>query len=115
MLTAQSRQKSFTDLSQRPLELEFGDHVLPRVSPTNGVIRFRAIGKLKIIERIGKLAYRLELPPSLSGVHNVFHISMLWKYLKDPDQILELPTLEVYEDMTVVSCPIHILECQSAS
>ena len=88
LLTAQSRQKSYANRWRRPLELEVGDHVFLKVMPKRGVVRFGKRGKLsqmyiepfEILERVGTVAYRLALPPSLSGVHEVFHISMLRKY-----------------------------------
>ena len=81
MLAAQSRQKSYADVRRRDLEFGEGDEVLLRVSPTKGVVRFGTKGKLSprfigpfvIKERVGKLAYRLELPESMRGVNDVFH------------------------------------------
>jgi transposase InsO family protein len=89
MLAAQSRQKSYADVRRRDLEFQVGNQVLLKVSPNKGVVRFgvkgklspRYIGPFPIVERVGKLAYRLELPNSMNGVHNVFHVSMLRKYL----------------------------------
>ena len=88
---AQSRQKSWADTNRRPLEFRTGDHVFLRISPIKGVIRFgtreklspRYIGPIEILDSVGDMAYRLALPPSLEGVHNVFHISQLRKYVKD--------------------------------
>ena len=84
LLMAQSRHKSYTDVRRRPLEFEVGDHVFLKVMPKRGVVRFdkcgklpRFIGPFEILERIGTVAYRLALPPSMSGVHEVFHVSML--------------------------------------
>ena len=65
-----------------------GDHIFLKVMPKRGVVRFgkhgklspRYIGPFKILERVGTISYRLALPPSLSGVHEVFHVSMLRKY-----------------------------------
>ena len=85
LLKAQSRHKSYAKVRHRPLEFEVGDHVFLKVMPTRGVVRFgkrgklapRFIGPFKILERVGTLTYRLALPPSMSGVHEVFHVSML--------------------------------------
>ena len=85
LLTAQSRQKSYADVRRRPLEFEFGDHVFLKVMPKKGVVRFgkcgklssRFIGPFEILERVGTVAFHLALPPSMSGVHEVFHVSML--------------------------------------
>ena len=97
LLTAQSRQKSYADKRQRPLEFEAGDHVFLKVMPKRGVVRFgkrgklssRFIGPFEVLERVGAVAYRLSLPPSLSGVHEVFHVSMLRKYTLDPAHVVD--------------------------
>ena len=78
-------------MRRRPLELEVDDHVFLKVMPKRGVVRFgkrgklspRVIGPFEILERIGTVAYRVALPPSMSGVHEVFHVSMLRKYIPD--------------------------------
>ena len=97
LLTTQSQQKSYVDVRRRPLEFEVGDHVFLKVMPKRGVVRFgkrgklspRFIGPFEILERIGTVAYRLALPPSMSGVHEVFHISMLRKYTPDPAHVVD--------------------------
>jgi hypothetical protein len=79
-----------------PLEFEAGDHVYLRVSPTRGVKRFGIKGKLVlcyispflILARLGNVAYHLELPPILAGVHNVFHVFQLMKYLSPPVDVV---------------------------
>ena len=88
LLTAQSRQKSYANRRRQPLEFEVGDHVFLKVRPKRRVVKFgkqgklapRYIGPFEGLERVGTVAYRLELPPSLSGVYEVFHVSMLQKY-----------------------------------
>ena len=90
---AQSQQKSYADKRRRDLEFEVGDHVYLKVSLLRGTVRFHVKGKLApryvgpypILARIGKLAYKLDLPPELSGVHPVFHVSQLCKCLKLPE------------------------------
>jgi ribosomal protein L21E len=85
MLTAQSRQKSYADVRRRALEFQVGDQVLLKVSPTKGILRFgtkgnlspRYVGPFPVVARVGKLSNRLDLPQSMRGVHNVFHVSML--------------------------------------
>ena len=87
--TAESWQKSYVDKRRRPLEFQVGDSVFLKAAPLKGVMRFgkkgklspRYVGPFKIIKRIGKVAYRLTLSPDLSAVHNVFHVSMLKKYV----------------------------------
>ncbi|GJQ98185.1 putative reverse transcriptase domain, ribonuclease H-like domain, aspartic peptidase domain protein [Tanacetum coccineum] len=89
LLTARSRQKSYADVRRKPMEFNVCDMVMLKVSPWKGVIRFGKRGKLsphyvgpfKIIERIGPVAYRLELSEKLYGIHNTFHVSNLKKCL----------------------------------
>jgi hypothetical protein len=84
---AQSRQKSYADLNQRDVPFEVGEYVYLRVSPLRGTKRFHIKGKLApryvwlylIIQRIRKVSYKLELPPELTGVHPMFHMSQLRK------------------------------------
>ena len=84
-------------MRRRPLEFENGDHVFLKVMPKRGVVRFdkrgklspRFIGPFEILERTDTVAYRLALPPSLSGVHEVFHVSMLQKYTQDPAHVVD--------------------------
>ena len=97
LLTAQSRQKIYADVRRRPLEFEVGDHVFLKVMPKREVVRFgkrgklspRFIGPFKILERVGTVTYRLALPPNMSSVHEVFHISMLRKYTPDPAHVVD--------------------------
>ena len=93
---AQDRQKSYADNRRKEIEFAVGDKVFLKIAPMKGIMRFgkkgklspRFIGPFEILERIGDLAYRLALPPNLSGVHNVFHVSMLRKYVYDPSHVL---------------------------
>ena len=97
MKIAQDRQKKWADAKRRPLEFAVGNHVFLKISPTRGVIRFgcsgklslRYIGPFNIIERVGEVAYRVALPPALDGVHDVFHVSQLRKYVQDDQHILD--------------------------
>ena len=68
------------------------------------------IGPFRIVERIGPVAYRLELPSELSRIHNVFHVSMLRKYVSDPSHVLETPPFELNEDMTFKVQPVDIVD-----
>jgi hypothetical protein len=80
---AQSQQKSYADKRRRDISFEVGDFVYLKVSPMRGTCRFKVKGKLapryvgpfKIVDRGGEVAYQLELPPQLSDVHDVFHVS----------------------------------------
>jgi hypothetical protein len=118
MLAAQSRQKSYADVRRRELEFAVGDQVLLKVSPTKGVVRFGTTGKLSpryigpfaITARVGSLAYRLQLPDSMSGVYNVFHVSMLRKYLRDPEHKIDLEPIRVQHDLSVECHPMRILD-----
>ena len=86
--------------------------------PKRGVVRFGKRGKLspmfigpfEILERIGTVAYRLALPPSMSGVHEVFHVSMLQKYTPDPAHVVDWGQIEVDTDGTFEEGPVCILD-----
>ncbi|XP_042448934.1 uncharacterized protein LOC122033838 [Zingiber officinale] len=112
------RQKSYADRRRRLLEFSVGDHVFLRVSPTKGVKRFglrgklapRYIGPFEILERIGAVAYRLALPPSLAGVHDVFHVSMLRRYVPDPTHVLADIPVPVQPDISYEEVPVRILD-----
>ena len=127
MQVAQSRQKTYADVWRRPLEFQIGVHVFLKVSPTKGIKRFGIKGKLsrikgklspkyigpfEILGKVGNVAYRLALPPTLEGVHDVFHISMLGKCIADPNQVIELPPQHLEKDLNYVEHPIKILDAQ---
>ena len=105
--TAASRQKSYADPKRRDVEFQVGDYVFLKVSPMKGVMRFgkkgklapRYIGPFEILERIDMVAYRLDLPPNMSQVHPVFHISMLRKYISYPSHVLQPLSVELNEDL----------------
>jgi hypothetical protein len=75
-----------------------------------GKLAPRYIGPFKVLERRGEVAYQLELPESLSGVHDVFHVSQLKKYLHVPKEQIPLEGLLVKENLTYEEYPIRILE-----
>ena len=118
MTTAQSRQKSYADRRRKPLEFQVGDYVFLKVKPFSGIVRFgkkgklapRYIGPFLILERIGAVSYRLELPSELKRVHDVFHVSMLRKYVPDDSHVLPLERVEVNENATYKTQPIQILD-----
>jgi hypothetical protein len=91
-----SCQESYANKRRRPLEFEVRDHVYLMVSPMKGTKRFGVKGKLSphyiepfpILERCGTVAYKMELPPSLVGVHDIFHVSQLKKCLKAPMDVV---------------------------
>ena len=115
---AQTRQKSYADGKRRDLTFSVDDYVYLKVSPMRGVRRFNVKGKLapryigpfKVLERKGEVAYRLELPTNLSGVHDVFHISQLKKCLQVSEEQARLDGLEVQEDLTYTEHPVKILD-----
>jgi hypothetical protein len=118
ILTAQSRQKSYTDKRRRPLEFEVGDHIYLQVSPMKGVRRIGIKGKLApcyiglypIIDKYGPTSYQVELPSKLSGVHNVFHVSQLKGCLKPPTDVVVEDTIPLEPDLTYKTCPIKVLD-----
>ncbi|GKF37177.1 hypothetical protein Tco_0113935, partial [Tanacetum coccineum] len=98
---ARDCQKSYADKRMKPLEFSLGDYVLLKVSPWKGVVRFGKKGKLaprfvrpfEIIEKVGHVAYQLDLPEELNSVHDTFHMSNLKKCLADPT--LQVPLDEI--------------------
>ena len=100
----------------RDLEFQVGDQVFMRISPWKGVLRFGNKGKLsprymgpyEIVERIGKVAYRLRLPPELARIHDVFHVSMLRKYIADPSHVFRDQPVELKEELTYEERPVQI-------
>ena len=89
-----------------------------KVAPMKGVMRFVKKGKLspifvgpfEILKRIGKVAYKLALSPTLAGVHYVFHVSMLRKYIADPSHVLNYEPLKIKDNLTYEEVPIQILD-----
>jgi hypothetical protein len=104
---AQSQQKSYADKRRRDLLFEVGEFVYLKVSPMRGTRRFKAKGKLapryvrpfKIIDLKGEVVYQLELPPQLSDVHDVFHVSQLKKCLRVPGEQLPMEELDLGFDL----------------
>jgi len=118
MKEAQDRQKSYADRRRRPLEFQVGDKVFLKVAPWKGIIRFgvkgkfapRYIGPFEIKERIGPVAYQLELPVYLDKIHNVFHVSLLRKAMIDPSRVLSQVPLKIKGDLTMKTKPVKILD-----
>ncbi|GKB04802.1 hypothetical protein Tco_0832997 [Tanacetum coccineum] len=115
---ARGRQKSYADKRRKPLEFSVGDYVLLKVSPWKDVVRFGKKGKLalrfvvpfKIIKKVGPVAYRLDLPEELNGVHDTFHMSNLKKCLVDPTLQVPLDEIRVDAKLNFVEEPVEILE-----
>nr|XP_033511685.1 uncharacterized protein LOC117276461 [Nicotiana tomentosiformis] len=97
----QSMQKSYADRKARDMAFMVGENVLLRALPMKGVMRFGKIGKLsplyigpfEVLERVDEVGYRLSLPPRFSGVHLMFHVSMLWKYYEDQSHVLDFSSI----------------------
>jgi hypothetical protein len=115
---AQLRQKSYANHRRRELSFEVGDFVYLKVSPMRGLRRFKVQGKLtprfigpfKILEKRDEVAYQLELPPQLTDVHDVFHVSQLKKCLRVPEEQIPMEDLDVKEDLSYQEHPVKILE-----
>ncbi|GKE82992.1 hypothetical protein Tco_1552992 [Tanacetum coccineum] len=91
MQTARDQQKSYANKKRKPMDFQVGDKVMLKVSPWKGVVHFGKRGKLnpryvrpfKVLEKVGAVAYKLELPQELSRVHNTFHVSNLKRCYSD--------------------------------
>ncbi|GJV48441.1 putative reverse transcriptase domain-containing protein [Tanacetum coccineum] len=118
LLTARSRQKSYADVRRKTMEFDVGNIVMLKVSPWKGVIRFgkrgklspRYVGPFKIIERIGLVAYRLELPEKLCSIHNTFHVSNLKKCLADKNLVIPLGEIQLDDKLHFIEEPIEIMD-----
>ncbi|GKE56153.1 putative reverse transcriptase domain-containing protein [Tanacetum coccineum] len=112
------RKKSYVDLKRKPMEFEVGDRVMIKVSPWKGVVRFGKRGKLnlryvrpfKVLAKVGKVAYRLELPQELSRVHHTFHVSNLKKCYADEPLVMPLEGIHVDDKLQFVEEPVEIME-----
>jgi hypothetical protein len=115
---AQARQKNYADKRRQPLAFQVNDHVYLKVSPMKGVNRFGVKGKLAprymgsflILERYGPVAYRLQLPETLSAVHNVFHVSQLKKFLWILDRTIDVVDVALEPDLIYLEHPIRVLD-----
>jgi hypothetical protein len=118
---AKSCQESYVNKRHGPLQFEVGDHVYLKVSPMKGVKRFEVKGKLSphyiksfpILKKCGTVTYKLELPPSLGGVHDIFHVSQLKKCLKAPMDVVLLEVAPLEAELTYPEHPIKILDQKS--
>src|ERR1041385_1476895 len=115
---AQSRQQSNYDHKHKEMVYQPGKYAYLRVTPMRGTHRFgikgklapRYIGPFRILSRRGPVAYRLELPPNLSQVHDVFHVSQLRRCFKDPIREVEHDMIELQQDLTYREHPSRILD-----
>ncbi|GJT30495.1 putative reverse transcriptase domain-containing protein [Tanacetum coccineum] len=112
------RQRSYANVRRKPLEFQVGDRVILKVSPQKGVIRFIKRGKLnpqyigpfKILERVGPVAYILELPEELSSVHSTFHVYNLKKCLSDESLVIPMKELRLDDTLNFVEEPVEIMD-----
>ncbi|GJS20027.1 putative reverse transcriptase domain-containing protein [Tanacetum coccineum] len=113
LLTARSRQKSYADRRTKPLEFKVGDMVLLKVSPWKGVVRFgkrgklspRYIGPFKILVRVGHVAYTLELPEELKGIHSTFYVLNLKKCLAKGDIVVPMDEVQLDDKLHMIEEP----------
>ncbi|GKE79105.1 putative reverse transcriptase domain-containing protein, partial [Tanacetum coccineum] len=102
----------------KPLEFKVGDMVLLKVSPWKGVVHFRKRGKLspryiepfKILARVGHVAYTLELPEELKGIHSTFHVSNLKKCLAEGDIVVPMEEIQLDDKMHMIEEPVEIVD-----
>ncbi|GKA43167.1 putative reverse transcriptase domain-containing protein [Tanacetum coccineum] len=117
---ARDRQKSYADLKRKPMEFQVGNRVMLKVSPWKGVVCFRKRGKLnpryvgpfKVLEKVGSVAYKLELRQELSRVHNTFHVSNLKKCYADEPLAVLLDGLHIDDKLHFVKEPLEIMDCE---
>ncbi|GKB54428.1 putative reverse transcriptase domain-containing protein [Tanacetum coccineum] len=115
---AQDRQKSYADLKRKPMEFEVRDRVMLKVSPWKGVVRFGKRGKLnpryvrpfKVLAKVRKVVYRLEIPQELSRVHHTFHVSNLKKCYADEPLVMPLEGIHVDDKLQFMEEPVEIME-----
>ncbi|GJY82442.1 putative reverse transcriptase domain-containing protein [Tanacetum coccineum] len=118
MQAARDRQKSYADLKRKPMEFQVGDKVMLKVLPWKGVVHFgkrgklnpRYVGPFKVLEKVGEVAYKLELPEELSRVHNTFHVSNLKKCYADEPLAVPLDGLHFDDKLQFVEEPIEIVD-----
>ena len=116
MKASQSRQKSYHDKRRKDIEFQVGDHVFLRVNPVTGVGRAlkcrkltpRFVGPFEILEKTEAVAYQIALPPSLSNLHDVFHVSQLRNYVYEESHVIQVDELEVRDNLTVETWPVRV-------
>nr|GEU73157.1 putative reverse transcriptase domain-containing protein [Tanacetum cinerariifolium] len=115
---AQDRQKSYADRKRKPTKFEIGDRVMLKVSPWKGTVRFgkqgklnpRYVGPFKVLAKVGKVSYKLELPQELSRVHHTFHVSNLKKCYSDESLVMLLEGVHIDDTLQFVEEPVEIME-----
>ncbi|GKA20436.1 hypothetical protein Tco_0700425 [Tanacetum coccineum] len=112
------RQRSYANVRRKPLEFQVGDRVMLKVSPWKGVIRFGKRGKLypwyigpfKILDRVGLVAYRLELLEELSNVLSTFHVSNFKKCLSNESLIISMKEIWLDDKLNFVEESVEIMD-----
>ncbi|GKF23335.1 hypothetical protein Tco_0075657, partial [Tanacetum coccineum] len=115
---ARDRQKSSADLKLKPMEFQVGDKVMLKVLPWKGVVRFgkqgklkaRYVGPFKVLEKVGSVAHKLELPQELSRVYNTFHVSNLKKCYANEPLVVPLDGLHFDDKLQFVEEPVEIMD-----
>ena len=115
---ATDRHKSYANMKRKDIRYEIDEKVFLKVSPWKKVMRFgkkgkfnpRFIGPYEVIEKVGPVAYRLALPLELEKIHNVFHVSMLRRYISDLSHVVSSETIELRPDLTYEEEPVEILD-----
>ncbi|GJW70120.1 hypothetical protein Tco_0127037 [Tanacetum coccineum] len=118
MQAAGDLQKSYADLKRKPMDFQVGDKVMLKVSPWKGVVRFgkrgklnpRYVGPFKVLEKVGEVAYKLELPEELIRVHNTFHVSNLKKCHADEPLSVPLDGLHFDDKLQFFEEPVEIMD-----
>ncbi|GKE97185.1 putative reverse transcriptase domain-containing protein [Tanacetum coccineum] len=118
MQAARDRQKSYANLNRKPMEFQVRDRVMLKVSPWKGVVCFlkwgklnpRYVGPFKVLEKVGSVAYKLELPQELIRVHNTFHVSNLKKCYSDEPLAVPLEGLHIDDKLCFVEKPVEIMD-----
>ncbi|GKE88717.1 hypothetical protein Tco_1566192 [Tanacetum coccineum] len=118
LLAARSCQKSYADRRANPLEFEVGDMVLLKVSTWKGTIRFGKRRKLspcyirpfKILARVGHVAYTLELPKELKGIHSTFHVLNLKKCLAEGDIVVSMNEIQLDDKLHMIEEPVEVVD-----
>jgi len=118
MKEAQDRQRNYADKRRRELEFEVGDRVYLKMAMLRGPNRSisdtklspRYMGPFRIVERVGPVAYRLELSNVMLAFHKVFHVSMLRKCLHKDDEVLAKIPKDLQPNMTLEARPVRVLE-----
>nr|GEW87095.1 putative reverse transcriptase domain-containing protein [Tanacetum cinerariifolium] len=118
LLAAHIRQKSYADKRSKPLEFKVADMVFLKLSPWKGAVSFRKCGKFslsyigpfKILARVGLVAYTLELPKELKGIHSTFHVSYLKKCLAKGDIVVLMDKIQLDDKLQMIEEPMEIVD-----